>query len=370
MVRFFLVFITVYTCMNMLVYFKAKVLFPDRPGVHFLLLLFLVLMVAAPFGTRLLERNGYEGPARVFAYIGYDWMGFVFLSLWGFLVAGVIGLIFRLLNVVSGTNLPSLAGRGGTLVVFVTVLMVCLYGCMEARWVRVERAEIKTAKLPGGVDRLKIAQISDVHLGLINGKEHLRRIVDLICAQQPDILVATGDVVDGDMAGNGEIQGLLKQIQPRFGKYAVTGNHEFYAGLDQALETIERSGFRVLRGEGVTVEGVLNIVGIDDPTGGSATDEAALLASSQNGLFTLFLKHRPEVPEASRGFFDLQLSGHTHRGQIFPFRYFTGMAYPMQNGLYDLGSGSMLYASRGSGTWGPPMRVLSPPEVTVIELVR
>jgi hypothetical protein len=160
------------------------------------------------------------------------------------------------------------------------------------------------------------------------------------------------------------------QIRPRLGKYAVTGNHEFYAGLAQALETIERSGFRVLRGEGVTLDGVVNIVGVDDPTGGNTIDEASLLGSIQNGIFTLYLKHRPEVLEESCGLFDLQLSGHAHRGQIFPFRFLTGMVYPMQNGLYDLASGSKLYTSRGSGTWGPPIRVLSPPEITIIELVK
>jgi uncharacterized protein len=370
MLWFLLVFISVYTLMNSLVYFKAKMLLPDRWGLHYLFLLFLVLMVAAPMGVRFLEKSGYEEPARLLAYLGYNWMGFVFLSLWGFLAAWAIGLVFKLLDALMGANLPSLTGKGGTAMVFAAVLLTCIYGYREAQSITVEHTQIKTGKLPPKMVRLKIAQISDVHLGLINGKERLQRIVDLIRAEQPDLLVATGDIVDGDMAGNGEIHELLKRIQPRFGKYAVTGNHEFYAGLAQALETIERSGFKVLRGEGVTTDGVLNIVGIDDPTGGSVTDETALLASLQNGLFTLFIKHRPEVPEESRGLFDLQLSGHTHRGQMFPFRYFTGMAYPMQDGLYDLGKGSLLYTSRGSGTWGPPMRVLSPPEVTIIELVR
>jgi uncharacterized protein len=367
--RFLAIFITVYTSMNALVYVKAKALFPDRSGLHHFLLLFVILMVASPIGVRFLEKHGYEWPATVLAYLGYNWMGFVFLSLWGFLAAGAVGLIFKVLNVLTGAQLPSLSGKGGTVAVFAVVLLTCVYGYIEAQSIKVEHLEIKTEKLPQGINRLKIAQISDVHLGLINGKKRLQKIVDLIRAEQPDLLVATGDVVDGVMAKNGQIHEVLKQVQPRFGKYAVTGNHEFYAGLDQALETIERSGFRVLRGEGVATGG-LNIVGIDDPAVGSVTNEASLLASLRNGLFTLYLKHRPEVPEETRGFFDLQLSGHTHRGQIFPFSLFTGLVYPMQSGLYDLGSGSMLYTSRGSGTWGPPMRVLSPPEVTVIDLVR
>jgi uncharacterized protein len=325
--------------------------------------------LAAPIGVRFFEKNGYEWPATALAYVGYYWMGFVFLSLWGFLAVGALGLMFKLFNVLTGANFPSLTGKVGTVGVFIVVLLTCIYGCIEAQSIRVEHLEIKTGKLPQGIDRLKIAQISDVHLGLINGKNRLQRILDLIRAEQPDVLVATGDLVDGDMAKNGEIHELFKQIQPRFGKYAVTGNHEFYAGLDQALETITRSGFNVLRGEAVSIGG-LNIVGIDDPTAGSVPDQASLLASAGKGLFTLYLKHRPEVPEETRGLFDLQLSGHTHRGQIFPFSLVTGIVYPMQDGLYDLGKGSMLYTSRGSGTWGPPMRVLSPPEVTIIELVR
>lgn len=370
MVLFLLTFLTVYTCMNALVYYKARALLPDRWGAHYYLLLFLVLMVVAPIGTRLLERNGYEWAAKLVGYIGYYWMGFVFLSLWGFLVVGAIGLAFKLLNSLSITNLPSFAGKGSSLIVFATVLVICVYGHVEAHRIKVERVEIKTDRLPQGMQSLKIAQISDVHLGIINGKRRLEEIVNLIRAEQPDLIVATGDLVDGDMARNGEIHQLLNQIQPPLGKYAVTGNHEFYAGLAQALETIERSGFRVLRGEGIAIDGVLNVVGIDDPTIGSVTDEASLLSSTRNGLFTLFLKHRPEVPKESLGLFDLQLSGHTHRGQIFPFRFFTGMVYPMQSGLYDLPDGSKLYTSRGSGTWGPPIRVLSPPEVTIIELVR
>jgi uncharacterized protein len=370
MVLFLLTFLTVYTCMHVLVYYRARVLLPDRWGVQLLFIFFLILMITAPIGTRLLERSGYEWAAKLVGYIGYYWMGFVFLSLWGFLVVGVIGLAFKLLNSLSITNLPPIAGKGSSLIVFATVLVICVYGHMEAHRIKVERVEIKTDKLPQGMQRFKIAQISDVHLGIINGKGRLEEIVDLIRAEQPDLLVATGDLVDGDMARNGEIHELLNQIQPPFGKYAVTGNHEFYAGLAQALETIERSGFRVLRGEGVTIDGVLNVVGIDDPTIRSATDETSLLTSSRNGLFTLFLKHRPEVPKESLGLFDLQLSGHTHLGQIFPFRFLTGMVYPMQNGLYDLAGGSKLYTSRGSGTWGPPIRVLSPPEVTIIELVR
>jgi len=370
MVRFLVIFLTVYTAMNALVYLKLRVLLPARGSVQVALVLFLAVMIVAPIGVRLLERSGHEDPARMLAVVGYYWMAFVFLSLWAFLSVMVLGLFCRVLNLVGGTALPTFTGRGTSLVVFAAVLLICVYGHLEARSPVVERTVIKTTKLPAGLERLAIAQVSDVHLGLLTGKERLRPIVDLILAERPDLVVATGDVVDGDMAQNGEIHELWQRLQPPLGKYAVTGNHEYYAGLAQALEAIERSGFMILRGKAVTIEGVLNMVGVDDPTGGSVVDEAQLLASVRNGLFTLLLKHRPEISDPSRGLFDLQLSGHTHRGQIFPFRFFTGMVYPLQDGLHDLGGGSHLYASRGTGTWGPPIRVLSPPEVTIIELIR
>jgi predicted MPP superfamily phosphohydrolase len=118
----------------------------------------------------------------------------------------------------------------------------------------------------------------------------------------------------------------------------------------------------------------MNIVGVDDPAGpgfgSSSRGERELLAAASNGAFTLFLKHRPGVDEQSVGLFDLQLSGHVHDGQIFPFRLITRLFYPFICGLHYLPGNSMLYVNRGSGTWGPPIRFLAPPEVTVIDIVR
>jgi len=129
-------------------------------------------------------------------------------------------------------------------------------------------------------------------------------------------------------------------------------------------------GFTVLRGEARRVGDILNIVGVDDPAADSDGDEAKILKSAENELFTLLLKHRPHPANGSVGLFDLQLSGHTHYGQLFPFRYMAELSYPLQNGPYHLSNGSVLYVSRGSGSWGPPVRVLARPEVTIIEVER
>jgi len=357
--------------MHALVYLKARVLLPERLLPHLVSIAFLTLMIFAPIGTRLLERNGHDALARSSAIAGYVWMGFIFIAFWVFLVVIAVDLLVKGAVFVSRSSASGLPGSTTAMFALVSAALICVYGSFEARNIGTERVAIATSKLPSGVDRFKIAQISDVHLGLIVHEDRLQRMIEVVHSESPDILVCTGDFVDGDIDRMDEISGVLEQVNPRYGKFAVTGNHEFYAGLDRSIRLIERMGFVVLRGESETVNGTINVVGVDDPAGGGpAEDEATILSTVPNSLFTLFLKHRPEVLRRSEGLFDLQLSGHTHRGQIFPFRFITGIVYPMQDGLYELDKGSRLYTSRGSGTWGPPIRFLSPPEVTIIELVR
>ena len=192
--------------------------------------------------------------------------------------------------------------------------------------------------------------------------------------EDPDILVSTGDLVDGQVCRLNGLEDLLKEIKPRYGKFAVTGNHEFFAGFENAKCFTENAGFTLLRGEGITVQGILNIAGVDDPSGkryGLAKDisEKILLSGLPQDKFTLFLKHRPLVDKDVKGLFDLQLSGHIHKGQIFPFSIITWLYYPVNSGRMNLTDSAFMYVSRGAGTWGPPIRFLSPPEVAVIELV-
>jgi len=191
---------------------------------------------------------------------------------------------------------------------------------------------------------------------------------------EPDILVSTGDLVDGQINGMGGLAELIHGVNPRYGKFAITGNHEFYAGLSQAMDFTEKAGFRILRGEGLTVEGLVNIAGVDDPAGNTnelykGISEKELLSGLPREKFTLLLKHRPLIDKNALGLFDLQLSGHTHKGQIFPFSLITWMYYPVDSGCLKLVDNCYMYVSRGAGTWGPPIRFLSPPEVTVVELV-
>jgi uncharacterized protein len=370
MAWFLTVFLLTYTGMHAFVYFSARNLVADHRLLQVLGLFLMAAMILAPVGVRLLERSGHELLAQWTAHVGYWWMGFIFLAFCGFLLVGAGDLLLRLGALLGRGAAWQFAGKATSVVVLAIAMGLCGYGYFEARSIRVERLHIATAKLPLGIERLKIAQISDVHLGLVVRSARLQLILDQVRAEAPDLLVSTGDLVDGQLDHLDELSDLFREIQPRYGKYAVTGNHEVYAGLPEALGFTSRSGFTVLRGAAQTVAGLINVVGVDYQVRSSAEQEVALLSSVPRDRFTLFLKHLPMVAKETEGLFDLQLSGHTHRGQIFPFRYVTRMFFPMQAGYYELPNKSGLYTSRGSGTWGPPMRVLSPPEVTIIELVR
>jgi hypothetical protein len=249
------------------------------------------------------------------------------------------------------------------------------YGFFEALNIRLEHITITTDKLPKNLDSLRIAQISDVHLGVLVGELRLKKILDKVKTVAPHILVSTGDLVDGRMEKKDILAGMFREIETPHGKYAVTGNHEYYAGLSRSLEFTKKAGFVLLRNETRTLPHLIHIAGVDDPAGRSLgaagnTSESRLLSALSNDLFTLLLKHQPTVNKASAEHFDLQLSGHTHNGQIFPFSLLTRLFYKLHPGLTRLRGGSSAYVSRGSGTWGPPARFLSPPEVTLIEIVR
>jgi hypothetical protein len=336
----------------------------------------MLLMIAAPVIVRFSEKYELEFLARVAAYVGYSWLGLLFLLVCSSIMMDLYRLLTYLANLIPGVELSRLvlSTRAYFLLTLSVSVAIACYGWFEAQQIRIERLVIKTSKIPAHVSPLRIAQISDVHVGLIVRHERVRKIVEKVNDTKPDLFVSTGDLVDGQINSLHGLAEILQEVNPRYGKFAVTGNHEFYAGIAQATEFTQRAGFTTLRGKRTTIEDFLMIVGVDDPAGPgmlkSENDaEKKLLDASAFRGFILLLKHRPDVERGNSGLFDLQLSGHVHKGQIFPFRLITRLFYPMYSGFYSLGNNSSLYVNAGSGTWGPPIRFLAPPEVTLIELV-
>ncbi len=365
---FLTVFLSIYAAMHVLVYRGIRPVLTPRPRSRWTTLAFMTLMIISPVLVRVLERSRLEDVARMLAFISYTWMAFVFITFAGFVAVFAWDLLLRpLTRLHRGASEYYLHGARCAVLVPALAMLLCIYGLFEANQLKTETITIKTDKLQADAKPIRIAQISDLHLGLINRHAKLDQIITQIEQLQPDLLVATGDIVDARVNQLAGLAEIFARVSPPLGKYAITGNHEYYSGLEQALEFLKRSGFTVLRNQAVKV-GPLILAGVDDPTGGFIADEATLIKTADLCHFTILLKHRPLVTPAAEEFFVLQLSGHAHRGQIVPFNLVTALEYPMQNGLYRLATGTRLYASRGAGTWGPPIRVFSPPEITLFEL--
>jgi predicted MPP superfamily phosphohydrolase len=376
MVLFLITFILIYGGMHLYLLAKVKSAVPLGKGSVVGLIILFAIMILAPIAVRILERHGLDAPARFTAYTGYIWMGVIFiffvvslmLDLYRFMIhAGAVTVSVRF----SHLNLSPLLAFILSLAVSVGINM---YGYVEAKNPRTEMISIESARIPESIGKIRIVQISDVHIGIIVGEKRLEKIVEAIKKAGPDILVSTGDLLDGQINNLFESVKLLRSIETRYGKFAVMGNHEFYAGVHESVDFMKESGFTVLRSEGKTVAGLINIAGIDDPAGrrygiSGEVSERQILSQFSREYFTLLLKHQPVVNADAHGLFDLQLSGHTHKGQIFPFSLITSIFFPNIGGYFDLPNQSVLYVNRGTGTWGPPIRFLSPPEITVIDLV-
>jgi predicted MPP superfamily phosphohydrolase len=235
---------------------------------------------------------------------------------------------------------------------------------------RLARRRIVLDKLPPRMDGFRIALVSDIHLGPILGRGHTRRIVDAINGLGADLVAVVGDLVDGSVAQLGSAAEPLADLRARHGGYFVTGNHEYFSGYREWITEIRSFGLTVLRNQRVGIDG-LDLAGVNDATGGSAGDPPdydRALAGRDPAKPVVLLAHQPvQVHEAEKRGVDLQLSGHTHGGQIYPFGYVVRLEQPVLAGYARFG-GTQLYVTRGAGFWGPPVRVGAPPDITLIEL--
>ncbi len=362
MLTFMSVALLIYGSMHLYAFGKVWMALPHSFGLGLALTLAGIILTFSPLIVWFLERQNWHRATVASAWVSYTWMGYLFLFL-------CIGLLFDLghaLTTLLNFNWPlneALTFR----TVGVLALAVLGYGFVEARQIQVEEINITTPKLASG--RVTIAQISDLHLGIMLGDSFLDRVITKLRELKPDIVVATGDIVDGQGDDFEELARRLHTYVPPSGAYAVTGNHEYYAGLEHSLRFLHNAGFTVLRGESAKAGGIV-LSGVDDPTALSSEqptmpDTGKALASVSANDFIVLLKHQPVVDDTP---FDLQLSGHIHGGQIFPFIYLTQLTYHVHTGLTELADGRRLYVSRGAGTWGPPLRLFAPPEIALITI--
>ncbi|AKQ56880.1 metallophosphoesterase [Bordetella hinzii] len=335
--------------------------------------------ILIPLG--MLSRSSGRPPwADRMAWAGFLAMGF-FSSLFVLTVLRDVTLAAGgLLRLAAG--FPELARwrQGTALAVPLLALAGSALGFFNARRLaRVTRVDVPIAGLPPELDGLRIAQISDIHVGPTIKAPYVRAIVEAVNALQPDIVAITGDVVDGSVAQLAPHTRPLAGLRAPGGVYLVTGNHEYYSGAASWIAEFRRLGLKVLlnehvvlevKGRQVVVAGVTDFgAGAFDP-GQRSNPGKALRGAPADAPVKLLLAHQPRSALAAAPLgYTLQLSGHTHGGQFFPWGFFVRLQQPFTAGLHRQ-DGLWVYTSRGTGYWGPPMRLAAPSEISLVRLVR
>ena len=332
--------------------------------------LFLSLF-AALFARRLPRRA-----SRALHFFSYSWMGLFALLVFTIAAVDLVSVVFALAR---GAPLSSRWGLLEVAAVAIIVVPAGAWGAVRALGkARIEKIDVPIACLPAELEGYRIVQLSDLHLGDTVGRDWAQRLVDQVNALAPDAVAITGDIADGGAARVRDELAPLGSLRAKDGVFFVTGNHEYYNGLGGWLAEVRRLGFQVLLNEHRVVhrgQAQLVVAGVTDYNGGEflpghASRPDLALRDAPRGAPRILLAHQPRTAFQAHGLdIDLQLSGHTHGGQFFPWKYFVRLQQPVLSGMARIGA-VRVYTHRGTGFWGPPLRLMAPPEIAELRLVR
>jgi predicted MPP superfamily phosphohydrolase len=298
--------------------------------------------------------------------------------IWVLFVWAILGNVLRLILAIAGVGDPT-RSRVVTAVVVAVAIVLLVWGYAEAMRVsRVRRVDVSIPRLGAGFDGARVVLLTDTHYGPIDRARWSRRVVDVVNSLDADIVAHTGDIADGEVSERRAQAAPLGDVRAALARVYVTGNHEYFSGAQRWVEHMASLGWEALHNRHVLVSrgaDRLVIAGVDDRTAagsgvpGHHADHAAALAGTDADLPVLLLAHQPrQVAGAVAHGVDLQLSGHTHGGQMWPFHYLVRIDQPVLQGLSRHGERTQLYTSQGTGFWGPPFRIFAPSEITLITL--
>jgi len=373
MLIFFLIAFTIYFLTNLYIFLKGINAFPPGRFRFWYTIIFIFLASTFIIG-KILERNNSTIFTDILNIIGGFWMGFM---LYGFLLLIISDIslpVLRLSRIITAENIAGFK-KWSFLITLVISFVLIFGGFINAVIPVVKKYNIVINKPAGNVKNLRIAAVSDIHLGSIIRKRSIRKLSDMLQRAKPDIVFLLGDIVDGEI-GPVIRDDLLKYFtcpKCRDGLLAITGNHEYIGGASVTIPYIEKHGIRILKDEVVTLDGGIQIIGRIDRDGFRFNRKERLPLEDLMKMVDktrpiILLDHQPlKLEETEKAGIDLQLSGHTHNGQMWPLNYITRMIYEVSYG-YKRKANSQVIVSSGFGIWGPRIRSGSRSEVLLIDI--
>ena len=377
MILFFAVFFSVYGLVNYYIFIRGWEAIPPGSPLRIWYLVAFLFTALAFIAGRFLERVWYSFVSEALVWVGSFWLA---AMLYFFLAVCALDLIraanhfFPFIGALFSVDYAVLKLRTGWTILAVVALVI-LAGRLNALSPRVRTIELSIGKKLNGQDSLSVVSASDIHLGSIIGRSRLRKIVDQISALKPDLILLPGDIVDEDLGPviRENLGEMLRSLHARLGVYAVTGNHEYIGGAEAAVAYLRDHGITVLRDSVAKLDNGLYVIGREDRSsaqfGGKKRRALSDLMSDVDRSHPLLLMdHQPfHLEEAAKEGIDVQLSGHTHHGQLWPLNYITEAVYELSWG-YLLKGNTHVVVSSGVGTWGPPVRTGNRPEIVLLKL--
>jgi len=374
---FFSIVLTIYGLVNYYIFVRGFQAIPADSALRSAYI-FLFLLVAASFiAGRFLERAYLSWFSDVLVWVGSFWLGAMLYFFLLILFLDIIRLANHFFPLYPKFILDNYA-KTKEIIAFISIGVVSLIiviGHINALAPRIRALDLDIPKSANGRKTLNIVSASDLHLGTIVGRRRLDAIADKILSLKPDIVIFPGDILDEDIAPviRENIGESLKRIKAPLGVYAITGNHEYIGGVEAAAKYLTEHDIVMLRDSVVKIDDSFYLIGREDRSIASFARKGRkpleeLLASVDRNLPIILLDHQPfQLEQASSEGIDLQISGHTHNGQLWPLNYITDAIYEVSWG-YKKKDNTHIYVSSGVGTWGPPVRTGNTPEIVNIRI--
>jgi uncharacterized protein len=375
-IMFLGIVLTIHGAVNFYIFIRGWQALPKELVIRIPYLVVFLIFALSYIAGRVLERFSICVASDYLIWIGSFWLGMMVYLFFGTLLCDLLRLGNWFAGVVAvPSELYTRIRQIAALAVAVVALVTVAAGYANTLHPRINTVIIDVPKGAGERTTLDIALVTDIHLGTIIKNSRLQQMVDMVNVLRPDIVLLAGDIVDEDLAPviQNNLGELLRTIRSRNGTYAVTGNHEFIGGVDQACRYLSDHGVNMLRDRAVLIDNSFYLVGREDRSIGQFTGRRRLpLENIMKGVDlkkpVIMMDHQPfQLSQAAEHGIDLQVSGHTHHGQLWPFNFITSLIYEVSRGVKKIGNANV-YVSCGYGTWGPPVRVGMVPEVVHIQL--